>query len=137
MGHCYGPQRERGVYRTTDGGKTWEQVLFVDENTGSSDIAMDPNNPRILFAGMWQLDIKTWGRWSGGPGSGLYKSTDGGTTWNHLTTENGLPGPPVGKIGIAVSSSNSHRVYALIETHEGSLWRSDDGGEKEPTLPPS
>jgi len=129
LGHCYGPQKERGVYRTRDGGKTWEQVLFVDENTGCSDIAMDPNNARVLFAGMWQVDIKTWGRWSGGPGSGVFASSDGGTTWKRLT-EHGLPDPPLGKIAVAVAQSNSNSVYALIETGQrGSLWRSDDGGE--------
>lgn len=129
MGHCYGPQLERGVYRTTDGGKTWKKVLFVDKNTGCSDIAMDPNNPRILFAGMWQVDIKTWGRWSGGPGSGVFMSKDGGTTWKRLTGH-GLPEPPLGKIAVAVAQNNSKRVYALIETGQrGSLWRSDDGGE--------
>src|SRR5437016_7304451 len=90
LGHAYGPQPERGVFRTTDGGKTWEKVLFVDENTGCSDIAMDPNNPRIVFAGMWPLEIHTWGRDSGGPGSGLYKSTDGGSTWKKLSAH-GLP----------------------------------------------
>src|SRR5439155_10401771 len=78
LGHAYGPQPERGVFRTTDGGTTWEKVLFVDENTGCSDLAIDASNPRILFAGMWQLEIKTWGRESGGPGSGLFKSSDGG-----------------------------------------------------------
>lgn len=129
MGHCYGPQPERGVFRTTDGGKTWEKVLFVDENTGCSDIAMDPNNPRILFAGMWQVEIKTWGRWSGGPGSGVFMSKDGGKTWKRLTGH-GLPEPPLGKIAVAVAPSNSNRVYALIETGQrGSLWRSDDGGD--------
>jgi photosystem II stability/assembly factor-like uncharacterized protein len=129
MGHCYGPQPERGVYRTKDGGRTWEKVLFVDENTGCSDIAMDPNNPRILFAGMWQVDIKTWGRWSGGPGSGVFMSRDGGTHWKRLTGQ-GLPDPPLGKIAVAVAQNNSDRVYALIETGQrGSLWRSDDGGE--------
>jgi len=138
MGHCYGPQPERGVYRTTDGGKTWEKVLFVDEKTGCADIAMDPNNHRILFAGMWQLDIKTWGRESGGPGSGIYKSRDGGTTWKRLTGH-GLPSTEVGKIAVAVAPNNSNRVYALIETGDGVpqegkevgngvLWRSDDGG---------
>ena len=81
LGHAYGPQPERGVFRTTDGGKTLGRVLFVDENTGCSDLAMDPSNPRILFAGMWQLEIHTWGRESGGPGSGLFMSRDGGTTW--------------------------------------------------------
>jgi photosystem II stability/assembly factor-like uncharacterized protein len=81
MGHCYGPQEDRGVFRTMDGGESWEKVLFVDENTGCGDLAMDPSNPRILFAGMWQLVIRTWGRESGGPGSGLYKSIDGGRDW--------------------------------------------------------
>ena len=80
MGHCYGPQKERGVFRTTDGGKTWEHVLFADENTGCFEIAMDPNNPRILFAGMWPLVIHTWGRTSGGPNCGIWRSTDGGDT---------------------------------------------------------
>src|SRR5258705_532806 len=81
LGTCYGPQPERGVYRTTDGGEHWQRVLFVDENTGASDLAMDPKNPRVLFAGTWQIDIKTWGRKSGGPGSGVFVSRDGGTTW--------------------------------------------------------
>jgi len=139
MGHCYGLQPERGVFRTTDGGKTWERVLFVDENTGCSDIAMDRNNPRILFAGMWQVETKTWGRWSGGPGSGVFMSKDGGTTWKRLTGH-GLPEPPLGKIAVAVAPSNSNRVYALIETgmgvpwkgketSSGVLWSSDNGGE--------
>ncbi len=138
MGHSYGPQQERGVFRTTDGGLTWDRVLFVDENTGASDIVMDPNNPEILFAGMWQLEIWTWGRQSGGPGSGLYTSRDGGTTWEKMEGH-GLPSPPLGKIGLSMSPDNSDRVYALIETnsnrhfedldqHQGVLWRSDDGG---------
>ncbi|MCD6516271.1 MAG: sialidase [Candidatus Aminicenantes bacterium] len=130
MGHCYGPQKERGVFRTTDGGKTWEHVLFVDENTGCFEIAMDPNNPRILFAGMWPLVIKTWGRESGGPNGGIWKSTDGGGSWNRLSG-NGLPEPPIGKVGLAIAQSNSDVVYALIETghpNRGVLWRSDDGG---------
>ena len=96
LGHAYGPQPDRGVFRTADGGKTWNRVLFVDENTGCSDIAADPNNARILYAGMWQIEIHTWGRTSGGPGSGLYKSTDGGVTWKHLTGH-GLPGAPVAR----------------------------------------
>src|SRR5262249_26421263 len=114
LGHSYGPQQERGVFRTTDGGKTWERVLFVDENTGCSDLVMDPNNPRILFAGMWQLVIHTWGRESGGPGSGLYTSHDGGMTWTRLSGH-GLPDGPVGKIGLAIAPSDSKRVYAMIE----------------------
>ena len=138
LGHAYGPQPERGVFRTTDGGKTWEKVLFVDENTGCSDMGMDPNNSRILFAGMWQMEIHTWGRSSGGPGSGLFKSTDGGVTWKRLEGH-GLPHPPVGRIAVRVAQRDSSRVYALIETGDGvpweghpgqsgQLWRSDDGG---------
>jgi photosystem II stability/assembly factor-like uncharacterized protein len=138
LGHGYSPQQERGVHRSSDGGETWEQVLFVDENTGASDLAMDPNNPRILFAGMWQLDIKTWGRESGGPGSGLHVSRDGGDSWTRLEGSD-LPKLPVGKIAVCTTPENSHRVYALIETgdgvpwhgqetEDGELWRSDDGG---------
>ena len=130
LGTCYGPQQERGVYRTTDGGKSWERVLFVDELTGASDLAMDPGNPRILFAGTWQIDIKTWGRKSGGPGGGVFVSRDGGTTWKRITGH-GMPEPPLGKIAVAVAASDPQRVYALIETGQrGSLWRSDDGGEQ-------
>jgi photosystem II stability/assembly factor-like uncharacterized protein len=139
VGHAYGPQPDRGVFRTTDGGKIWEKVLFVDEKTGCSDIAMDPNNPRIVFAGMWPLEIHTWGRESGGPSSGLYKSTDGGATWTKLTGH-GLPTRTTGKFALAIARSNSNRIYALIETGDGvplngqetdrgKLWRSDDGGD--------
>lgn len=139
MGHAYGPQQERGVFRTIDGGKTWERVLFTDESTGCSDLVMDPNNPRILFAGMWPLVIRTWGKESGGPGSGLFKSTDGGATWKRLTGR-GLPARTTGKFALAIARSNSNRVYAMIETGDGvpldgketdrgKLWRSDDGGE--------
>jgi photosystem II stability/assembly factor-like uncharacterized protein len=139
VGHAYGPQPERGVFRTTDGGKNWERVLFVDENTGCSDLVMDPNNPRVMFAGMWPLEIHTWGRESGGPGSGLYKSTDGGVTWKKLSGR-GLPTRTTGKYALAIARSNSNRVYALIETGDGvplngketdrgKLWRSEDGGE--------
>ncbi len=139
VGHGYSPQQERGVYRTTDGGATWEQVLFVDQNTGASDLAMDPNNPRVLFAGMWQLEIHPWGRESGGPGSGLYVSKDGGDMWTRLEGH-GLPKLPVGKIALCMTPESSARIYAMIETGDGlplhgeptesgELWRSDDGGE--------
>jgi hypothetical protein len=103
-------------------------VLFVDENTGCSDIAMDPNNPRILFAGMWPMLIKTWGKWSGGPTGGLFKSMDGGITWKKLRNK-GLPEGDIGKVAVAVAPSDSSRLYALIETEDEGLWRSDDGGE--------
>lgn len=130
VGTGYGPQEERGVFRTRDGGKSWEHVLFVDENTGASELAMDPTNPRNLFAGMWPIDIKTWGRWSGGPGGGVYVSRDGGTTWERIEGH-GLPDPPIGKVAVAVAPSDGQRVYALIETGQrGSLWRSDDGGRE-------
>ena len=131
MGHCYGPQKERGVYRTKDGGRSWEQVLFADENTGCFEIAMDPSNPRVLFAGMWPLVIHTWGRFSGGPNGGIWKSTDGGDTWKRLSGH-GLPDPPIGKVGIAIAPSNPQVVYALMETghpNRGVLWRSSNGGD--------
>lgn len=130
MGHCYGPQQERGVYRTIDGGDTWEHVLFTDENTGASDIAMDPQNPRNLVAGMWPLEIKTWQRKSGGENGGLFLSNDGGKTWEKCNK--GLPKPPTGKIAVAYAPSNPSRIYALIETDQykfkGVLWGSEDGG---------
>jgi photosystem II stability/assembly factor-like uncharacterized protein len=139
LGHAYGPQQERGVFRTTDGGKTWERTLFTDEGTGCSDIAMDANNPRIMLAGMWPLEIHTWGRVSGGPGSGLFKSTDGGVTWKRLTGH-GLPTHNTGKVTVGIARSNPNRMYAMIETGEGLpvngqetdrglLFRSDDAGE--------
>lgn len=131
LGTCYGPQQERGVYRTQDGGKTWQRVLFVDENTGAADMVMDPKNPSILFTGMWQVLIRPWDLDSGGPGSGIYASRDGGTTWTHLTGH-GLPDSPVGRIALAIAPSDPSRVYALIETaagEQGVLWRSDDDGD--------
>ena len=138
LGHAYGPQPERGVFRTTDGGQNWERVLFVDENTGCSELTMDPSNPRKLFAGMWQIDIKTWGRESGGAGSGMFTSNDGGSTWTRLRGR-GLPTGEVGKVKVQFAPSNPERLYALIETGDGipyegrdtengQVWRSDDGG---------
>ena len=138
LGHVHAPQPERGIFRTTDGGRSWEHVLFVDEGVGASDLVMDPNNPRILFAGMWTVQFNTWGRRSGGPLSGIYMSRDAGDTWTKLEG-NGLPPRPVGKIGLCMTPADSDRIYALIETGDGvpwegqatdsgELWRSDDGG---------
>jgi photosystem II stability/assembly factor-like uncharacterized protein len=137
-GHLYGPQEERGLYRTEDGGETWQQVLKSGLNSGAIDVVMNPSNPRIMFAATWQMQIWTWGRESGGPESGLWMSRDGGDTWTRLEGS-GLPRGMMGKIGIGVSPDDPDRVYALIETssntefdafdeHEGTLWRSDNGG---------
>src|SRR5579872_3843944 len=130
LGHPFGPNAERGIFRTMDGGKTWEKVLYKDENTGGIDVAFDPHNPNILFAALWQARRTSWSMTSGGPGSGLYRSNDGGATWKRLE-EHGLPKGPYGKIGVAVSA-NSDRVYALIEARlpDGGLYRSDDGDRK-------
>lgn len=128
QGTIWGPSEERGVYRTTDGGLTWERVLFVNADTGATDLAMDPTNPRILYAAMWHHGRKPWFIKSGGEGGGIYKSTDGGDNWDRL--EGGLP-DLVGKVGIDVSASNPQRVYAIIEAEpeKGGLWRSDDAGK--------
>ena len=131
LGHCYGPQQERGVYRTTDGGETWKRVLFADEDTGCFEIVVNPQNPRIMFAGMWPMELKTYGRESGGPGGGIYRSRDGGETWHKLEGR-GLPGSPIGKVGLAIADSNPDVVYALMETgtpNRGVLWRSTDSGD--------
>ena len=128
LGHAFGPNVERGVYRTIDGGRTWRQILHKDPDTGASDVAMDPSNPSVLFAGFWQTRRMPWELVSGGPGSGLYTSRDGGDTWKQLTGS-GLPDGPWGKVGVAVAPSDSRRVYALIEAEKGGLFRSDDGGE--------
>jgi photosystem II stability/assembly factor-like uncharacterized protein len=131
LGHTYGPQKDRGVYKTTDGGSTWELVLFVDENTGAADLAINPKNPDILFAAFWSIEIKTWGLRSGGPGGGIYRSKDAGKTWEPMKN-NGLPGGtenPVGKASVAVSYSNPNVVYALFEMDSPQLWKSNDGGD--------
>jgi photosystem II stability/assembly factor-like uncharacterized protein len=127
LGRMTGPQEERGVFRTMDGGAHWERVLFVDTNTGCSGLSMDAKNPQKLFAGTWQVEMHTYGEFSGGAGSGVYMSRDAGKTWTRMS--NGLPRSPVGKTDVAVAPTNSDRVYALIQTaDQGSMWRSDDGG---------
>lgn len=127
VGHPYGPNAERGVFRTNDGGKTWQTVLFVDEKTGAADIAMDPSNPRVLYATTWQILRTPWNIFSTGPGSGIYKSIDGGDTWTKLTA--GLPTANLGKIGVTVSPGNPRRLWATVEAdNHGGVYRSDDGG---------
>ncbi|MBV9008546.1 MAG: hypothetical protein JO354_05170, partial [Verrucomicrobia bacterium] len=129
LGHAFGPNQERGIFRTADGGKTWTKVLYKDENSGGIDVVFDPKNPNVVFAALWQTRRQPWFFSSGGPGSGLYKSEDNGVTWKQLTG-NGLPGGILGRIGISVSGADSNRVYAIIEAKEGGIFRSDDGGDK-------
>ncbi|MEW5915803.1 MAG: glycosyl hydrolase, partial [Gemmatimonadota bacterium] len=131
MGHAFGPNAERGVFRTTDGGKTWQKVLFVDDSTGAIDITMDPTNPRILFAAMWKFQRTPWSMISGGGKSGIWKTTDGGDTWKEITHNEGLPTVPLGRIGIDISRTMPNRIYASIEAKDtlGGIFRSDDGGD--------
>jgi photosystem II stability/assembly factor-like uncharacterized protein len=129
LGHAFGPNAERGLFRTLDGGKTWEKVLAKDDQTGAIDVVFDPHNPNVLFAALYQVVRTPWSMTSGGPGSGLYKSVDGGTTWTQLKGD-GLPEGILGRIGVSVSGADSNRVYALIEAEKGGLYVSEDGGAK-------
>ena len=128
LGHAYGTNEERGVFRSRDGGVTWQKVLYKDNKTGAIDVVFDPHNSNTLFASLWEVYRTPWSLSSGGPGSGLYKSTDGGSTWLHLEGH-GLPAGIMGRIGVSVSGADSNRVYAMIESKEGGLYRSNDGGE--------
>ncbi|MEM9833254.1 MAG: sialidase [Bacteroidota bacterium] len=139
LGHSYTPQPERGIFKSTDGGVTWSHVLHVSDSVGASDLVMDPHNPRILFAGMWQLSIRPWTRTSGGPDGGVYRSLDAGETWEKLEG-NGLPEGDVGKVALSMTAAQPGRLYALIETGDGvplngeptntgELWRSENRGD--------
>ncbi|HET7459381.1 MAG TPA: hypothetical protein VFJ74_17145, partial [Gemmatimonadaceae bacterium] len=132
MGHASGPNSTRGVYRSTDGGKSWKRVLFAGDSTGAIDVAMDPSNTRILYAAMWRMQRTPWGFIAGAANSGLWKSTDGGDTWTEITHNPGLPKNPVGRIGVTVSPVNPQRVWATIECppedSTGGIFRSDDAG---------
>jgi photosystem II stability/assembly factor-like uncharacterized protein len=128
LGHPYGPNAERGVFRSTDGGNTWQKILYVDENTGANDVVFDPANPNVLYASMYQVRRTPYSLTSGGPGSGLYKSTDGGNAWKRLDG-GGMPAGILGRIGVAVAAGGTGRVYAMIESKgDNALYRSEDGG---------
>ena len=129
MGHAFGPNPMRGLYRSTDGGKTWQKILSRNDSTGAVDIVLDPTNPRIIYASLWQEQRTPWDFSSGGAGSGLFKSTDGGDTWTELTRKKGMPEGVVGRIGIAVSPVSPDRIWAVVEAKEGGVFRSDDGGD--------
>ena len=129
LGHAHGPNPERGVYRSRDGGKTWEQILFRSDKAGAIDLAMDPNNPRILYAAIWEAQRKPYTLISGGEDCGIFKSTDGGDNWTEITRKPGLPTGVLGKIGLAVSLAKEDRVWAIIDAEDGALFRSNDGGE--------
>jgi photosystem II stability/assembly factor-like uncharacterized protein len=127
-GRLTGPQQEKGVYKTTDGGHTWTRSLFAGPLTGCSGLTMDPKDPNVLFAGMWQVELHSWAELSGGPGSAIYTTRDGGAKWTKVV-DAGLPKSPLGKIDVAIAPTDSRRVYALIQTaDQGSVWRSEDGG---------
>ena len=128
QGHIWGPNPTRGVYRTEDGGRTWKRVLYVDEKSGACDLAMDPTNPRVLYAAFWQAIRRPWEFVSGGPGSGLWRSLDGGDTWKKLA--NGLPDGPLGRIGVAASGARPGLVWASVEAKKGGLYKSEDRGDK-------
>ncbi|MFK7830203.1 MAG: glycosyl hydrolase [Congregibacter sp.] len=128
LGHPYGPNKERGIFRSKDGGVSWKKVLYASDKAGAADLIIDRRNPDTVYASIWQVYRSPWKMWGGGGDSGLWKSTDGGDTWEQLTTNPGMPEKPVGKIGITVSPVNSDRLWAIVESAEGGVFRSDDAG---------
>jgi photosystem II stability/assembly factor-like uncharacterized protein len=128
MGHVFTSNPERGVFKSTDGGKTWSRIFYVDDKTGVIDLVMDPSNPQVLYASMWQAYRAPWALYDGGPGSGLYKSTDGGAHWAEISRNSGFAAGILGRIGVAVSASNPQVVYAIAQAKHGGVFRSDDGG---------
>ena len=131
LGNIYKPTNERGIYKSTDGGKSWKQVLFVNNQAGAVDLTLDPNNPRILYASTWRAKRTPYSLSSGGDGSALWKSTDSGETWTEISKNEGFPKDTLGIIGVAVSPKNSDRVWAIVENKEkGGLYRSEDGRQK-------
>ena len=129
LGHVWGPNEQRGVFRSKDGGKTWEKIFSRGNKAGAIDLIIDPVNPRVLYAGFWEVYRKPWTLESGGPGGGIFKSTDGGDNWTDITRNQGLPRGMVGKIGITVSPANPERVWAIVEAEDGGVFRSDNGGQ--------
>jgi photosystem II stability/assembly factor-like uncharacterized protein len=129
LGHAFGPNDTRGVYKSTDGGKTWKRTLFVNNQTGVSDLVMEAGNPSVMYAGTWRMIRTPYSMESGGEGSGLWKSTDGGETWTNISAKKGLPKGLWGIVGVAVAPSNPDKVYAIIENAAGGMFTSSDGGE--------
>ncbi len=130
LGHVYGPHEQRGVFRSRDGGKTWEKILYRGDRAGAIDLILDPTNPRIIYAALWEAYRTPYSLVSGGPGSGLFKSVDGGDTWEELTRKPGMPQGVIGKIGVTVSPANPNRVWAIVEAEEGGVFRSEDAGQR-------
>ncbi|MEO7564253.1 MAG: glycosyl hydrolase, partial [Sphingomicrobium sp.] len=128
FGHYGAPREDRGVYKSSDGGANWRKVLYRDERSGAVDISIDPKDPKTIYASLWEAWRRPWGMSSGGPGSGLFKSVDGGEHWSELTRNPGMPAGPIGKIGVTVSPVDSARVYALVEAKDGGMFVTDDGG---------
>ncbi|HOO11102.1 MAG TPA: glycosyl hydrolase, partial [Cyclobacteriaceae bacterium] len=128
LGHPYGDNEERGVFKSTDGGNTWKKILYVSPEVGAADLVIDRTNPNVLYASTWRVYRKAWKMWGGGPDCKLWKSENGGDTWTELTKNPGMPEGPLGKIGVAVSPADPNRVWAVVEANEGGVFRSDDGG---------